>query len=244
MKLGKSISPVKPKQDGFGMLSVLVGTVVLLGATVAVVATTRGSTLSTDSTAAQAAGVISQASSLVTAAELVSTRGAVPLTSVTFDTSSTTGLFSPTLTGLSPPPLLPQVMESNARGTRWQLGRAVAIKDFGQNTAAEVAFYLPGVSSSVCAAINRSMTGSVAMGTTADTESSVPPTSDGTVGTLQQLLGASSAVTLPIATSTVHPAGVATPPILAFTTSTVAGAVGCFRFPSGIYVVYAVAQTN
>lgn len=244
----KCFFPVKSKQGGFGMLSVLVGTVLLLGATVAVVATTRGSLLSSDSSTAQAAGVIAQASSLATAAELVVTRGAVPLTSVTFDTSSTTGLFAPALTGISPPPLLPQVMATDAyRGTRWQLGRAVAIKSFGQDTAAEVAFYLAGVSSTVCAAVNKSITGSVAMGITADTAASVPPTSDGTVGTLQQLFAASSAVTLPIATSTVQPAGAATPLILAFTTSPAAGAVGCFILPNAgtpINVVYAVAQTN
>jgi hypothetical protein len=136
-------------------------------------------------------------------------------------------------------------MESNARGTRWQLSWNLRIPGFGLDTEAEVAFYLPGVTLGVCAAVNRIMTGSVAMGTTTDTETSMPPTWNGSLHEIFGVFPLDEVARLPLRSSKVFRTTFLKD--LTFTNPTAAAAVGCFRSTSSdtpINVVYAVAQAN
>lgn len=238
------------RQRGFGMLSVLIGTVVLLGVTVAVVATTRGSIVTRDLSAAHASAVISQANALLTAYETGVSRGGFTDSTLEFNSDK---LYSPSITGLSELPLLPQAFdEVTWKEVRWQFGRATAIKGFGTDTGAERAFYLPGVSQSVCAAVNKAMTGSTVMDTAADTANTLPPNA-ATVTTLTSLFNSGSD-TFPadIKTSKLQPAAPSPVPTLTIQNNAspavavkAPGSIGCFKIATpSVHVVYAIAQAN
>lgn len=243
-------------QQGFGMLSVLIGTVVLLGVTVAVVASTRGGVVGTDVQAAQASGVIAQANVLLTAYETGVSRGAFTAATLNFDA---TGLYSPSITGVSEVPLLAAALDTDFKQSRWQFGRAVALKGYGLDTGAENAFYLVGVTQAMCGAVNRALTGSSELGTVADTATTVPPNA-ATVTTVQGLFNLATApanlaaLQTELMTSKRQPAAPAVPGILAIqdnqaTPADVKGrsTIGCFKVANvttPVHVVYAIAQAN
>lgn len=225
---------------GFGMLSVIIAAGLILSVTVAVVASTRGSSVASDNSQALASQVIGQANSLLSAYELAVSRGGASASTVKFDSSENVGLFSVT-TGVFEPPLVPRAMADTDRiNNKWQLGRGIPITGYGPAASNEAAFFLIGVSAQVCGAVNRAMTGRTALTTAADTSSSAPPTGTG-VTTLLQLFNVSTAPTL-TTSANVTPNNTAGS-TLTLGSATVFPQIGCF-FLSGPshYVVYAIAQ--
>lgn len=235
------------RQKGFGMLTVIIGAVVLMGTVVAVAAAVRSNNASNDTATAQASAVLSQASALLTAYELVVAKTGAAVSSIKFDNSDT-GLYNDSITGLTELAPIPNAMESGSRSNRWQLGRGTALTGFGvvgaaNGAGAETAFYLPGVTTAVCAAVNRSTAGSAALSTDA-TESAkgLPPTSG--AADLKALFQTSLD---PVVTASANqlPATATIPSIVIQSKSPLLPTVGCFTVGSGttaVNVAYAVAR--
>lgn len=252
--MNRRLRPVPRRQRGFGMLTIVIGTALLLAATVAVVATARGPARTDASVAPIAQEVIGQANALLTAYRAAVSKGGFMVSKLAFTTDS---LYSPSLTGLSELPPLSRAMSTATQNTfrpnwRWQLARRFRLPGFGPLSAAttadgaEVAFYLFGIDKAVCREVNRITTGSPSMAIDGDKTRADPPAMSGT--TVQTILGQSGVSDTSLQTSAnIAPdfyGGTVNPTISA--EAKVFPRIGCYQLSSAtdMYFVYAVAEAN